>query len=122
MRLGISKARKSYAVEHDAFVSCSNHFQRTHLAALVTEGARYSGCHAARALKRHGEDVILYDDLSRGHRVLAGDVELIEAEIADTEKLAAVLGRVDSVMHFAAYALRRRVCNQSWQVFSEQHY
>ena len=85
-------------------VSCSNHFPRTNLALLVTDGAGYSGCHAARALKRHGEDVILYDYLSRGYRVLAGDVELIEAEIADTEKLTAVLGRVDSVMHFAAYA------------------
>ena len=71
---------------------------------LVTGGAGYIGCHAARALKRRGEQVILYDDLSRGHRRLAQEFELIEAGIDDAETLAKSLQRVDSVMHFAAYA------------------
>ena len=57
------------------------------MAVLVTGGAGYIGSHAARALKRRGEEVILYDDLSRGHRQLAPGFELIEASIADTETL-----------------------------------
>jgi UDP-glucose 4-epimerase len=77
---------------------------RANLTVLVTGGAGYIGCHAARALKRRGEEVILYDDLSRGHRRLAQEFELIEAGIADTETLAKSLQRVDSVMHFAAYS------------------
>jgi len=72
---------------------------------LVVGGAGYIGSHAAHALRRHGYEAILYDNLSRGHRFLAEGFELIVADIADREQLTRALARVSGVMHFAADAL-----------------
>ncbi len=71
---------------------------------LVVGGAGYIGSHAAHALKRGGYEAIIYDNLSTGHAALAAGFELIVGEISDSSKLAAVLRRVDAVMHFAAHA------------------
>ncbi len=69
---------------------------------LVVGGAGYIGSHAAHALRRHGYDVLVYDNLSRGHRFLAEGFELIEAAIADRAQLTRALARVSGIMHFAA--------------------
>jgi UDP-glucose 4-epimerase len=74
------------------------------LAILVTGGAGYIGSHAARALRRAGYDVVLYDDLSTGHRCLAEGLELIEGDIADLATLRPALRRATAIMHFAAHA------------------
>src|SRR5436305_1369327 len=74
------------------------------LAVLVVGGAGYIGSHAAHVLQRRGYDVVIYDNLSTGHRELADGFELIVGDISDSDKLAAVLRRCDSVMHFAAHA------------------
>jgi UDP-glucose-4-epimerase GalE len=71
---------------------------------LVTGGAGYIGSHAARALRRAGYDVVIYDNLSTGHRFLAQGFALVEGDISDRGRLDAVLPEVDSVMHFAAHA------------------
>ena len=71
---------------------------------LVVGGAGYVGSHAARALRRHGYEAVIYDNLSTGHAYLAAGFELITADLADTTKLAVALRRVDAVMHFAAHA------------------
>jgi UDP-glucose-4-epimerase GalE len=71
---------------------------------LVLGGAGYIGSHAARALRRSGYDVILYDNLSTGSRRLTQGLELVEGDIADAAKLLPVLARVDAVIHFAAHA------------------
>jgi len=70
----------------------------------VIGGAGYIGSHAAHALKRKHYEVIIYDNLSTGHASLAEGFELVVGDISDTVKLAALLRRVDSVMHFAAHA------------------
>jgi UDP-glucose 4-epimerase len=74
------------------------------LAVLVVGGAGYIGSHAAHTLRRRGYEVIIYDNLSTGHRELAEGFELIIGDIADSAKLAKALGRCDAVMHFAAHA------------------
>ena len=74
------------------------------MAILVTGGAGYIGSHAARALRRSGYEVVLYDNLSTGFRRLAQGFELVEGDIADEATLRPVLARVDAVMHFAAHA------------------
>jgi UDP-glucose 4-epimerase len=71
---------------------------------LVVGGAGYIGSHTAHTLKRRGFDVIIYDNLSTGYRRLAEGFELVVGDIADANKLASVLKRVDAVMHFAAFA------------------
>ena len=74
------------------------------MAVLVVGGAGYIGSHAAHVLRRRGYDVIIYDNLSTGHRELAEGFELIVGDISDSAKLAGVLRRCDSVLHFAAHA------------------
>jgi UDP-glucose-4-epimerase GalE len=74
------------------------------VAILVTGGAGYIGSHAARALRRSGYEVVIYDNLSTGFRRLVQGFELVEGDIADDSKLRPVLARVDAVMHFAAHA------------------
>ena len=74
------------------------------MAILVSGGAGYIGSHAARALRRSGYEVVLYDNLSTGFRRLAKGFELVEGDIADEAALRPVLARVDAVMHFAAHA------------------
>jgi len=71
---------------------------------LVTGGSGYVGCHAIRELADAGHEVIVYDNLSTGHRNLSDGFELIEGDVADIKTLALVLDRVDAVMHFAASA------------------
>lgn len=74
------------------------------MAILVVGGAGYIGCHAARALQRHGYEAIVYDNLSRGHVFLADGFELVKADIVDGDQLARVMRRVNAVMHFAAHS------------------
>ena len=74
------------------------------MAVLVVGGAGYIGSHAARALRRSGYEVILYDNLSTGYQRLADGFELVVGDIADEAKLPPVLARADAVMHFAAHA------------------
>ncbi len=74
------------------------------MAILVVGGAGYIGSHTARALKRKGHEVIIYDNLSTGYPVLAEGFELVVGDISDSRKLEPILKRVDAVMHFAAHA------------------
>src|ERR1022692_4576584 len=71
---------------------------------LVSGGAGYIGSHTARALRRAGYEVVIYDNLSTGFRRLAQGFELVDGDILDPAALWPVLARVDAVMHFAAHA------------------
>lgn len=73
-------------------------------AVLVTGGAGYIGSHAAKALRRAGREVVLYDDLSAGHRKAALGAPFVLGDIADVPRLRETLRRyrVEAVMHFAA--------------------
>lgn len=71
---------------------------------LVIGGAGYIGSHTARALKRAGHEVIVFDNLSTGYEFLAKGFELVRGDVLDGGALAKVLPRVDAIMHFAAHA------------------
>jgi len=71
---------------------------------LVIGGAGYIGSHTARALRRAGHDVIIFDNLSTGYESLASGFELVRGDILDPEALARVLPRAEAIMHFAAHA------------------
>jgi UDP-glucose-4-epimerase GalE len=75
-------------------------------AILVVGGAGYIGSHAAKALARDGRRVVVYDNLSAGHRGAARWGELVVADLHDAAALREVLRarRVSAVMHFAALA------------------
>jgi UDP-arabinose 4-epimerase len=75
-----------------------------HVVVLVIGGAGYIGSHAARALRRAGHQVIIFDNLSTGHEFLADGFELIKGDILDHSALKPLLARSNAIMHFAAFA------------------
>jgi UDP-arabinose 4-epimerase len=73
---------------------------------FVTGGAGYVGSHCCKAFKRAGWDVVVYDNLSRGHREFVRYGDLIVGDILDSDALAKAVRDVkpDAVAHFAALA------------------
>jgi UDP-glucose-4-epimerase GalE len=70
---------------------------------LVTGGAGYIGSITAYHLIKRGFDVVVVDDLSRGHRAAVPPNLLHVVRLQDTAALAKLLDGVDAVVHFAAY-------------------
>jgi nucleoside-diphosphate-sugar epimerase len=74
--------------------------------ALVTGGAGFIGSHIASGLIRSGARVRIIDDLSTGYREnveeIGGDVDFVEASLADETAVRKVLEDVELVFHEAA--------------------
>jgi len=73
---------------------------------LVTGGAGYIGSHACKALAGAGFRPVAYDSLVNGHREAVRWGPLVEADLADTERLGDALKHYEiaAVLHFAAFA------------------
>ncbi len=72
---------------------------------LVTGGAGYIGSVVAEDLLQAGHEVVVFDNLSRGHRqAVPKNAELVVGELADRAALDQLLRAraIDAVMHFAA--------------------
>jgi UDP-glucose 4-epimerase len=72
---------------------------------LVTGGAGYIGSVVTAQLLKQGFDVIVFDNLSNGHKAaVPSGAELVVADTSDRVALNQVFHsqRVDAVMHFAA--------------------
>ncbi len=72
---------------------------------LVTGGAGYIGSHVVALAAARGDDVVVLDNLSTGHRAAVADgVRLVVADLADAAAVDAALadGPWDAVLHFAA--------------------
>lgn len=73
---------------------------------LVTGGAGYIGSVVAEQLLSAGHQVIVVDNLSRGHRqAVPKRAEMIVADLADKGKLESLFRshRFEAVLHFAAF-------------------
>ncbi len=74
---------------------------------LVIGGAGYIGSHTVKLLIDMGYNVIIYDNLSKGHKEVADilNVKLIVGDLGDRQKLKEVFEteKIDIVMHFAAF-------------------
>src|SRR5437899_5633732 len=75
---------------------------------LVAGGAGYIGSHTVKRLKEAGHHPVIYDNLSRGHKIVT-EILKVPSVIADLNNRDTLLKtlrdhRIDTVMHFAAYA------------------
>ncbi len=77
------------------------------LAILVTGGAGYIGSHTVLELRQAGEEVVVVDNLVKGHREAVRDLPFYEVDIRERAKIIAILKdhHVDTVVHFAASSL-----------------
>jgi UDP-arabinose 4-epimerase len=73
-------------------------------AVLVTGGAGFVGSHTCKALRQQGFVPVVYDNLSHGHRAAVKWGPLEIGDIAERDRLAAVLRHYKPValMHFAS--------------------
>lgn len=74
---------------------------------LVTGGAGYIGSHTVLRLAEDGHQVVVFDNLSAGHRAAVSSFELIEGDLLDLPLLTKTLRehQIEGVIHFAAFAL-----------------
>lgn len=79
---------------------------------LVTGGAGYIGSHCALTLLEKGNDVIIFDNFSTGHRktvdTLAqyGKLKVITGDLQNKNEIKNVFesNKIDAVIHFAAFS------------------
>ncbi len=82
--------------------------RRTRMVVLVTGGAGYIGSVLTEELIVAGHDVVVYDDLSKGHRdAVVEEAAFVEADLLDATTLRRTLRehRVEAVVHMAARSL-----------------
>ena len=72
---------------------------------LVTGGAGYIGSNTTLQLLDAGYDVVVVDNLSRGHRKAVDPARLRVVDLLDMDGLVQVMEEqpVEAVIHFAAY-------------------
>ncbi|MGD0766728.1 MAG: UDP-glucose 4-epimerase GalE [Tepidisphaeraceae bacterium] len=75
---------------------------------LVAGGAGYIGSHTVKRLKEAGHSPVIYDNVSRGHKQVIDILKIpgVVADLEDKPRLVETLlkYKIDTVMHFAAYA------------------
>jgi len=76
------------------------------MAILVCGGAGYIGSHTVMALREQGREVVVYDNLCKGHKE-AVDVPLYIGDLRDKEALRKVFenNKIEAVIDFAADSL-----------------
>ncbi|MET0255162.1 MAG: UDP-glucose 4-epimerase GalE [Luteibacter sp.] len=75
---------------------------------LICGGAGYVGSHMVRYLTSRAHEVVVYDDLSTGHRqAVPAGVTFVHGDIGDAARLTRLFAshRFDAVIHFCARSL-----------------
>ena len=75
---------------------------------LVTGGAGYIGSVVSEQLVNDGHEVVVYDNLSKGHRdAVVPGARFVEGDLLESEKLRSTLNenRIEAVIHMAAFSL-----------------
>jgi UDP-glucose 4-epimerase len=74
---------------------------------LVVGGAGYIGSHMVKDLIRRDYEVVVLDNLCRGHRELVPGGTFVEGDLGDATVLNQIFSRhsITAVMHFAAFSL-----------------
>jgi len=80
---------------------------------LVTGGAGYIGSVVTEELVKDGHEVVVYDNLIKGHRdAVVEGASFVEGDLLDAEMLRQTLKehRVEAVIHMAAFSLVGESC------------
>jgi len=75
---------------------------------VVTGGAGYIGSVVTEELIKDGHEVVVYDNLVKGHRdAVVERAHFVEGDLLDSDKLRQTIkdNRIDAVIHMAAYSL-----------------
>ncbi|WP_273851327.1 UDP-glucose 4-epimerase GalE [Guptibacillus spartinae] len=77
------------------------------MAILVTGGAGYIGSHTVMYLLEQNEDVVVLDNLTKGHEQAVLNVPLYKGDLTDGKVIDQIFADhdIDSVIHFAASSL-----------------
>lgn len=77
------------------------------MAVLITGGAGYIGSHTAKTMRKNGNEVVIYDNLSTGHREAAAGFPFVEGDIQDTKLLKTTINKygITDVLHFAGSSI-----------------
>lgn len=73
---------------------------------LVAGGAGYIGSHTVRELVETGHNVVVYDNLVKGHiEAIDKKATFIQGELSDVDAISKALSenKIDSVMHFSSF-------------------
>jgi UDP-glucose 4-epimerase len=73
---------------------------------LITGGAGYIGSHVVYSLIEKGYEVVVFDNLYKGHRAAVHpEAQFVEGDLLDTEGLAHLFSqhRFDGIFHFASH-------------------
>jgi UDP-glucose 4-epimerase len=81
--------------------------ENNRMSILVTGGAGYIGSHCVNALMKRGMDVVVADNLSKGHRAAVSGARLYVGDLNDEGFLSSVFEKEkpEAVIHFAAFSL-----------------
>ena len=74
---------------------------------LVTGGAGYIGSHVVKLLQKKNYEVVIFDNLSRGHiEAIPKNAAFEKVDLLDVQGIRAAISRhkIDAVIHFAAFA------------------
>lgn len=72
---------------------------------LVTGGAGFIGSHLVDALARRGDEVVVLDNFSTGSRdnlKYVDDLQVVEADVLNSERVSSVMKGAEAVFHLAA--------------------
>lgn len=74
---------------------------------LIVGGAGYIGSHINKYLNENGEETIVLDNLSQGHKEFAKWGKFVECDLNDIDDIENIFknNKIDAVMHFSAYSL-----------------
>jgi UDP-glucose 4-epimerase len=75
---------------------------------LVTGGAGYIGSVVSEQLVNDGHEVVIYDNLSKGHReAVVEGAHFVEGDLLEADKLRQTFSenRIEAVIHMAAFSL-----------------
>lgn len=89
---------------------------------LVTGGAGYIGSHVALALLDAGHDVVIFDDLSTGHRdCIPSGVKTVLGRLGDSSSLDTTFStwKIDGIMHLASLSLVGQSMTDPYRYFRE---